>query len=243
MGWQVLLNLQRWVLITTLVKKSNRRPPKMSPFGLDFFGTLPKGIAPKKRRIRASIYVFCPPLLQYIHFALALAYADNGGRTCGFHRVVIHPDDRLLDEGLYSIKEGHESLLQLNDFVRSHAVLGEQRAMLRNKREDRCRWIASCFDQVWMDQRITASASDRRTGDKIDASEFFRASKENHEVALMAIMAGPQICHGITTTAPLAGPDNPVQSSQIYRLEQLDDVDEASLFRWKTTHFCRINSP
>lgn len=69
---------------------------------------------------RAKIHVFCPPLMQYIKFALALAFRDHGLKTCEF-QVVIHPDDRLLDGGLYSVEERRISMLQLNDFVRSNA--------------------------------------------------------------------------------------------------------------------------
>ena len=193
---------------------------------------------------RAKIHVFCPPLLQYIHFALALAPPDHGLKTCEF-QVVIHPDDRLLDWGLYSVEQAHESMLQLNDFVLYNAGRGEpiDTFMLNVKRDSRHRFLATRFDQVWMDQRITALASDNRTGDEVDASEFFRGSKEALEVAFMVLMAGSQVCDNITRTAPLAGSDNPVQPSQIYRLQELADVDDNSLFRWKTTHFCRINSP
>ena len=193
---------------------------------------------------RAKIHVFCPPLLQYIYFALALASADHSLKTCEF-QVVIHPDDRLLDGKLYSVEEGHESILQLDDFVRSHAVLGEPADSPKPgvKRESLCRFLATRFDQVWIDQRITDFASDKPAGDEIDASKFFKVSKEAMGVALIVIMAGPQVCDHITRTAPLAGPDNPVQPSQIYRLEELAGVDARSLFRWKTRHFCRINSP
>ncbi len=192
---------------------------------------------------RAKIHVFCPPLLQYIHFALALASPDHGSKT-GEFSVIIHPDDRLLDGELYSVEEGHESLLQLNDFVHSNAEVGEpiDTFIQDGKRESRRRFLATRFNQVWMNQRITALALDKRTGDPIDASEFFRESNEGAAVALTVIMAGSQVCDNITRTAPLAGPDNPVQPSQIYSLRQLADVDDTSLFRWKTTHFCRINS-
>ena len=191
---------------------------------------------------RAKIHVFCPPLPQYIYLALALASPDYGLETREF-QVVIHPDDRLLDEAIYSVEEGYESLLQLSDFL--HFSIGEpiDTSNLDEMRESGRQFLATHFDQVWMDQRITALASDKRTGEKIDASEFFRDSKEALEVALMVIMAGPQACDDITRTAPLACPSNPVQPSQIYTLKELADMDDNSLFRWKTTHFCRINWP
>lgn len=88
-----------------------------------------------------------------------------------------------------------------------------------------------------------ALGSDKRTGDEVEASEFFRASKEALEVPFMVIMAGSQVCDNITRTAPLAGPANPVQPSQIYSLQELANVHDFSTFRWKTTHFCRIYSP
>ena len=193
---------------------------------------------------RAKIHVFCPPLLQYIHFALALAPPDPALKTCEF-QVVIHPDDRLLDGAIYNVEEGHESLLQLDEFVRSNAEVGEpiDTFVLGVKRESRRQFLAARFNQVWMDQRITALALDKRTDDGIDASTFFRESQEAVEVALTVLMAGAQVCDDIAITAPLTGPDNPVQPYQIYRLEELADVDDTSLFRWKTRHFCRINSP
>ena len=194
-------------------------------------------------KTRTKIHVFCPPLLQYILFALALASPDGCIKTWEF-QLVIHPDDRLFDADLYSAEERHESLLQLDKFLRLHAeFLDPVDATLGEVHITRWRFLATQFDQVWLDQRITASASYKRTGDKIDVSEFFKESKEAHEVALMVIMAGPQICNDITRTAPLAGPDNPVQPSQIYRLEELAGVDDVSLFRWKTRYFCRIHSP
>lgn len=195
-------------------------------------------------KARVKIHVFCPPLLPYIHFALALASPDHGLKTCEF-QVVIHPDDRLLDENIYSVEEGHESLSELSDFVRSSVRLGEpiDTFKLRGKYDNRRRFLADRFDQVWMDQRITALALDKRAGAPIDASEFFRESKEGIAVALIVIMAGPQVCDNIARTAPVAGPDNPVQPSQIYRLQELADVDDKSLLRWKTMHFCRINLP
>ena len=94
-----------------------------------------------------------------------------------------------------------------------------------------------------MDQRITALALDNRAGGSVDVSEFFKESKEGNAVVLMVIMAGPQVCDDITRTAPLVCPSNPVRPSQIYRLQELADADDTSQFRWKTTHFCRINSP
>ncbi len=192
---------------------------------------------------RAEIHVFCPPLLQYIHFALVLASADRGYYPQ--FQVVIHPDDRLLEEDIYSVEEGHESLLQLSDFLRSSAELGEptETFKLGEQYESRCHYVAARFNEVWMDQRITGYGLDKRTGDPIDASEFFRESKEGVAVALMIIMAGSRVCDNITSTAPLAGPDIPIQPSQIYRLQELADVDDKSLLRWKTTHFCRINWP
>ena len=190
---------------------------------------------------RAKIHVFCPPLLQYIRFALALAYRDPGLKTCEF-QVVIHPDDRLLDGALYSVEEGRISMLQLSEFVRSRAYSGELEP-IDSENESRQHYLATRFDQVWMDQRITALGSNKPTGNEVDASEFFEASKEAVQVAFMVIMAGSQVCNNITRTAPLAGPDKPIQPSQIYRLQELADVDDNSLFRWKTTHFCRINSP
>jgi len=57
---------------------------------------------------RAKIHVFCPPLLQYIQFALALAPPDEVFRTSEFN-MVIHPDDRLLDRAIYSAEEGYEA--------------------------------------------------------------------------------------------------------------------------------------
>ncbi len=57
---------------------------------------------------RAKIHVYCPPLLQYIQFALALAPPDEVFRTSEFN-VVIHPGDRLLDRAIYSAEEGHEA--------------------------------------------------------------------------------------------------------------------------------------
>ena len=192
---------------------------------------------------RAKIHVFCPPLLQYIHFALALASPDHGLKTCEF-QVVIHPDDRLLDEDVYSVEERHESLLQLSDFLCSSAGLEPVDTFkLSGKHDNRRQFLAARFNEVWLDQRITALDSDKRTGDPIDASEFFRETREGVTVALMVIMAGSQVCDNITRTAPLAGPDNPIQPSQIYRLQEFADVDDKSLVRWKTMHFCRINLP
>ena len=94
-----------------------------------------------------------------------------------------------------------------------------------------------------MDQRVSAIATDKCTRDPVGASEFFKESKEHDQVALMVIMAGPQVCNNITSTAPLVCPDNPVQQSQIYRLEEFTDVDDTSHFRWKIRPFCRIDSP
>lgn len=184
-------------------------------------------------KYRVQIHVFCPPLLQYILFALALASPDQCMGIREF-RVVIHPDDRLFDADLYSAEERHDSLLQLSDYVRTYADLEELNDSAK---------LATCFNQAWMDQRITALALAKRTGDSIDASEFFKESKEGAFVALTVIMSGPQVCDHITRTAPLACPNNPVQPSQIYRLQELADADDTSQFRWKTTHFCRINSP
>ena len=192
---------------------------------------------------RAKIQVFCPPLLQYIQCALALAPPDDGYKPCEFN-VVIHPDNRLLDRGIYSTEEGHESLSQLYDFIRSNAESGApiDGFMLGMERERLCRYLTTRFDQVWIDQRIAAIATDKCTRDPIGASEFFKESKEHGQVALIVIMADPQVCDSITSTAPLVCPDNPVQQSQIYRLEEFTDVDDTSHFRWKTRYFCRIDS-
>ena len=167
---------------------------------------------------RAKIHVFCPPLLQYIHFALGLASTEYGWANTEF-QVLIHPDDRLLEEDIYSVEEGHESLLQLSYFL----------FKLGGKYDSRRDYLAARFNEVWMDQRITGYGLDKRMGDPIDASEFFRESKEGFAVALMIIMAGSRVCDNITSTAPLAGPDNPIQPSQIYRLQELA--------MWTINHF------
>ena len=88
----------------------------------------------------------------------------------------MYPNDRLLDEGIYSAKEGHISLLELSCFVRFSANLGEpiDTFKLGGKYNNRSRFLATRFDQVWMDQRITALGLDKRAGAPIDASEFFR---------------------------------------------------------------------
>ena len=62
---------------------------------------------------RAKVHAFCPPLLEYIHFALALAPPDEVFKTSEF-KVVIRPDTRLLDTKTYRIEKGHERMLQLS---------------------------------------------------------------------------------------------------------------------------------
>ncbi|CAD6581976.1 MAG: hypothetical protein ASARMPREDX12_000720 [Alectoria sarmentosa] len=195
-------------------------------------------------KARAKIHVFCPPLLQYIRFALALAPPQPALRTSEFD-VVIHPDDRLIDRRIYSAETVHKSLLQLCEFVRSNAKVGEPTDTVRLgvERESRCRYLAARFDQVWMDQRVAAVAADEYPRDPIDASDFFRESHEDGQIALMAIMAGPQVCDSITSIAPLVRPNHPVQELQIYKLEELADVTVKSNFRWKTRHFYWIDPP
>ena len=195
-------------------------------------------------KARAKIHVFCPPLLQYIRFALALAPPQPALRTSEFD-VVIHPDDRLIDRRIYSAETVHKSLLQLCEFVRSNAKVGEPTDTVRLgvERESRCRYLAARFDQVWMDQRVAAVAADEYPRDLIDASDFFRESHEDGQIALMAIMAGPQVCDSITSIAPLVRPNHPVQELQIYKLEELADVTVKSNFRWKTRHFYWIDPP
>ena len=196
---------------------------------------------------RAKIHVFCPPLLQYFLLALALAFPDHDLKTCEF-QVVIHPDDRLLAGGAYSVEEGRQSLSQLYGFLQS-VEPGRPIDTLEPgmELESRRQFLATRFDQVWIDQRVTVTAIescyDSCKDDPIDASDFFRESKEGVEVALIVVMAGPQFCEYITKTAPLVGPDNPVLPMQIYRLQELADVDDRSAFRWKTRHFCRIHPP
>ena len=193
-------------------------------FQSEFVSSKGEYTARSDSQLHAKIHVFCPPLLQYIHFALALAYGDPGLEICEF-QVVIHPDDRLLDGTVYSVEEGRISMLQLSDFVRHTAYLGGIEPT-DSENESRQHFLATRFNQVWMDQRITALGSNEPTGNEVDASEFFEASKEALQVAFMVIMAGSQVCDNITRTAPLVCPDNPVQPSQIYRLQELADVDD-----------------
>ncbi|KAK3166814.1 hypothetical protein OEA41_009939 [Lepraria neglecta] len=161
------------------------------------------------------------------NFALALAPPDDALKTCEFN-VVIYPDNRLLDRGIYSTEEGHESLSQLYDFIYSNAESGEpiDGFVLGTERERLCRYLTTRFDQVWIDQRIAAVATDNCTRDPIGASKFFKESKEHSHVALMVIIAGRS-----------------VTVLQIYGLKEFNDVDDTSHFRWKTRYFCRIDSP
>ena len=138
---------QEKVFTTTLARKSYKGLLTILDFGSgirDYGEYRNKSLHDEPR---AKIQVFCPPLLQYIQFALALAPPDDGLKTCGFD-VVIHPDNRLLDRGIYSTEEGHESLSQLYDFIYSNAESGEpiDGFMLGMERERLCRYLATRFD-------------------------------------------------------------------------------------------------
>ena len=192
---------------------------------------------------RAKIHVFCPPLLEYIYIALAIAPPDEGLRTCGF-QVVIHPDHRLLDGKLYSAEEARESLLQLYNFVYSNAE-GEpiDEIVLPKEYKRRLRFLAARFDQVWMDQCVMAISMDEDPRGPINFSELFSKSEDDGLVASIIVMAGPQVCDNITSTEPLAGSEYPIQQSQIYKLEELGGAGNLYPIRWKTRHFCRIDPP
>ncbi len=190
---------------------------------------------------RAKIHVFCPPLLEYIHFALALAPPDEALKTCEF-KIVIHPDTRLLDPETYRKEEGDESLLQLYKFVYSNAGLEEplDEFVLREESERRQGYLATRFDQVWMDQRIMAITIDESPPRALDASEYLSELKGDGQVASIVIMAASQVCDSIISSAPLAGPDYPIQQSEIYELEKRSGASNSSPVFWKTKHFCRI---
>jgi hypothetical protein len=68
---------------------------------------------------------------------------------------------------------------------------------------ERERYLATRLDQVWMDQRVAALATDNHIHDAIDASKLFRHSKGDGQVALMVIMAGQPVCDNITLSALL----------------------------------------
>ena len=55
---------------------------------------------------RAKVHAFCPPLLEYIHFTLALTPPNKVFKTSEF-KVVIRPDTRLLDTKTYHIEKGY----------------------------------------------------------------------------------------------------------------------------------------
>ena len=193
--------------------------------------------------LRAEVHVFCPPLLEYIHFALALAPPDELFKTSEF-KVVIHPDTRLLDTKTYSVEEGHESMLQLQKFVDSNAEVKEpiDKIILPKESERRRGYLATRFDQNWIDQRVKATTDNESPQRAFDASEFFSAVKGYGHIASVVIMAAPQICDLITSSAPLAGSDRPIQQSQIYELEELSDGRSSSPTFWKAKYFCRIGT-
>lgn len=195
---------------------------------------------------RAKIHVFCPPLLDYIHIALAFSPPDPALRTCLF-QVVIHPDHRLRDEKVHSADEARESLSQLCDFVYSNGEqgLGEpiDDIVLPLERERRSRFLAARFDQVWMDRCMMAASMDERLSDPIDFSQIFREYQDDNSVQLMVVMAGPQVCNNITSIPPVAGPGYPMQPLQIYKLEKVSDGSEHSVIRWKTLHFGSMHRP
>ena len=192
---------------------------------------------------RAKVHVFCLPLLEYIHFALALAPPDELFKTSEF-KVVIHPDTRLLDTKAYSMEEGHESMLQLYKFVDSNAEVKEpiDEFVLSKESERRWGYLATRFDQIWMDQRVTAIIDNKSPRRALDASEFFSALKGYGHIASVVIMAAPQICDLITSSAPLAGPNWPIQNSQVYELEELSDARSSSPTFWKAKYVCRIGT-
>ena len=197
----------------------------------------------KYQKWRAKVHVFCPPSLECIKFALALAPPDPIHNKTEFD-IVIHLDDRLLDEGI-SMADGKESLSQLDTIVCSYADLGNPvndfHSLMAHERK--CQYVATRFDQVFMDQRVTAMTTQGYRRDAVDAFEYFGEVAQDEQHVSTIIMAGPQVCRSMTSTAPLVPPDFPVQPGQIYNLVELADVDDKSRFRWKTKHFCRIVSP
>ena len=193
---------------------------------------------------QAEIHVFCPPLLQYVIFALTLAPPDDGLKACELD-VIIHPDIRLLGGENYSKKEKYECLLQLQYFISPIAELEETTNgfVLGEEQEQRRQLLAARFDQVWLDQQAMASATDKAQLDVPSASEYFKATKEHRAAALLIVMGCPEICKRVTSTAPLVSPDNEVQDCHIYRLEEFEDVDNTSYLRWNAKEFCRVDTP
>lgn len=117
---------------------------------------------------RAKIHVFCPPLLECIYIALAIAPPDEGLRTCEC-QVVIHSDHRLHDKRIYSAEEARDSLSQLYNFVYSNPE-GEliDEIVLHTEHKRRLRFLAARFDKVWMDQCMMAISMNEDPRDPIN---------------------------------------------------------------------------
>lgn len=99
---------------------------------------------------------------------------------------------RLLDRKLYSAEEARESLSQLYNFVYSNAE-GEpiDEIVLPKEYMRRLRFLAARFDQVWMDQSVTAISMDEDPRGPINFSELFSKSEDDDLVASIIVMAGP----------------------------------------------------
>ena len=195
--------------------------------------------------LRAKVHVFCPPLLEYIVFALALAPPDEALKTSEF-KVVIHPDTRLLDRKNYTMEDGHESMSQIDNFVNLNRELKEpiDEFVLPEESERRQGYLATRFDQIWIDQRVTAMTQNKYPQMPMDAFQFFNTLQGAGQIACIIIMAAPEICDLLMSSTPLVGPDGPIQlqQSQIYELEELSGAQNSSPTQWGIKRFCRIST-
>jgi Prion-inhibition and propagation len=176
------------------------------------------------------IAIYCPPRMRYIY--MALRFLGLGAPTLFGYRCQIRIDDRLLDETT--------SFVGIPERMRGYYQELEEAA---DREDPKVRSLLDAIDLNWLEQRIDCLTppSYQPLSQTLDWHTIFRQSKDDPYCVGIIVMAGQETCRTLFHTAPVTPPDNFRGEGRVYRLRELEGVNDQSKFRWKAEHYCNMS--
>jgi Prion-inhibition and propagation len=179
---------------------------------------------------RTCIAIYCPPRMRYIH--MALLFLGLEAQTSFGYRCQIRIDDRLLDKttSFVDIPE------RMGGYYRELVEAADSE-------DPKVRSLLDAIDLNWLEQRIDCLTlpSYRPLSQTLDWYTIFRQSKDDPYCVGIIVMAGQETCKTLFRTAPVTPPDNFRGEGRVYRLRELEGVNDKSKFRWKAEHYCNMS--
>ncbi|ERF70978.1 hypothetical protein EPUS_09083 [Endocarpon pusillum Z07020] len=178
---------------------------------------------------RTCIAIYCPPRMRYIHMAFRFLGLD--APTSFGYRCQIRIDDRLLDKTT--------SFVGITERMGGYYRELEDAA---DSEDPKVQSFLNAIDLNWLAQRIDCLTlpSYQPLSQTLNWSTIFRQSKDDPYCVGIIVMAGQETCRTLFHTPPVTPPDSFRGEGRVYRLRELQGVNDQSKFRWKAEHYCNI---